>query len=93
MAWIKAFLTFCIILCVVFLGAVMTFNNAEPVKLDLLVWQSPQLALGIMLVVVLLLGLLLGFAMNTLWGWRLMQQKSRLQKQLDEALKRFEQIQ
>ena len=93
MAWIKAFITFCGILFIVFLGAVMTFNNAEPVMLDLLVWQSPQLALGIMLVVVLLFGLLLGFAMNTLWGWHLMQQKARLQKQLDEALKRFEQIQ
>lgn len=93
MVWLKALISFCILVVLLTTGAVITFNNAQPVALDLLLWQSPQLALGILTLVVLLVGLALGFAINILWSWRLIQQKAKLQKQLDQALKRFEQLQ
>lgn len=93
MVWLKALISFCILVVLLATGAVITFNNAQPVALDLLFWQSPQLALGILTLVVLLVGLALGFVLNTLWSWRLIQQKAKLQKQLDQALKRFEQLQ
>jgi len=93
MGWIKSFISWSLLLIPVAVGAVLGIRNSEPVSLDVVVWSSSEYSLGILLVVVLLLGYLLGVMANGLWLWKLKRQRNKLKKQLDSAVKRFEQLQ
>jgi uncharacterized integral membrane protein len=74
-------------------GIVLTLRNGESVTLDLVFWQSPSLSLGIVVVVNLLIGCVLGMLINSLWLLRMTRKSQKLQKQLDQSIKRLEQIQ
>lgn len=93
MRWIKAFTSLCLALLVVFCGVVFTLNNPNAVQPNFLLWQAPELPLGVIMMVALLLGCLLGVLANSVWTWRIIHQKNKLQKQLDQSQKRFEQLQ
>ncbi len=93
MGWIKSFISLSLVLIPVAVGLVLGFRNSEPVSLDVVVWRSSEYSLGILLVVVLSLGYLLGVMANSLWVWKLKRRGNKLQKQLDSAVKRFEQLQ
>lgn len=93
MAWLKAFVLFVIALLIIGCGMVLTLRNSQLVELDFVFWHSPSLSLGIVLVVSLLLGCLLGMLINGLWLWRVTRKSQKLQKQLDQSIKRLEQIQ
>jgi uncharacterized integral membrane protein len=93
MGKIRAFLTLLIILLVVFCGIVFTLNNALVVQSNLIFWQTPEMPLGVLMTITLLLGCSLGLLANTLLSWRLIRQRNELQKQLDQSQKRFEQLQ
>lgn len=93
MAWFKAFLSFSLALIIIGCGIVLTLRNGELVSLDLVFWQSPSLSLGILVVVSLLIGCVLGMLINSLWLLRVTRKSQKLQKQLDQSIKRLEQIQ
>jgi uncharacterized integral membrane protein len=93
MGKIRAFLTLLIILLVVFCGIVFTLNNALVVQSNLIIWQTPEMPLGVLMTITLLLGCSLGLLANTLLSWRLIRQRNELKKQLDQSQKRFEQLQ
>ncbi len=93
MAWFKAFLSFALALLVILCGIVLTLRNGQMVELNLVIWQSPSLSLGILVVVSLLVGCLLGMLINSLWLWRVTRKSQKLQKQLDQSIKRLEQLQ
>jgi uncharacterized integral membrane protein len=93
MGKIRAFLTLLIILLVVFCGIVFTLNNALVVQSNLIFWQTPEMPLGVLMTITLLLGCSLGLLANALLSWRLIRQRNELQKQLDQSQKRFEQLQ
>ncbi|NVK39536.1 MAG: LapA family protein [Gammaproteobacteria bacterium] len=93
MAWFKAFLSFALALLVILCGIVLTLRNGQMVELNLVLWQSPSLSLGILVVVSLLVGCLLGMLINSLWLWRVTRKSQKLQKQLDQSIKRLEQLQ
>jgi uncharacterized integral membrane protein len=93
MAWFKAFISFALALLIIGCGIVLTLRNGESVTLDLVFWQSPSLSLGIVVVVNLLIGCVLGMLINSLWLLRMTRKSQKLQKQLDQSIKRLEQIQ
>jgi len=93
MAWIKAFLSFLLALAIIALGIVLTLRNSDLVSVNLVFWQSPQLSMGILMVVCLLIGCLLGILINTLWLLKVKRRSQKLQKQLDQSIKRLEQLQ
>ena len=93
MAWFKAFITVAIAFILIACGIVLTLRNAQIVELNLVLWQSPPLSLGIVLVFTLLLGCLLGMLINSLWLFRVTRRSQKLQKQLDQSIKRLEQLQ
>jgi uncharacterized integral membrane protein len=92
MGRLRAFLTLCIILLVVFCGVVFTLNNPLIVQSNLIFWQSPEMPLGVLMSITLFIGSGLGIAINTAISWRLIRQRNALQKQLDQSQKRFEQL-
>lgn len=89
----KSFLGLCVFLAIVLCGVVVAIYNPEMVQMRLYVWNGPELRLGILLLVMLLIGVVLGVFANSYVTWKLSLQKKKLQKQLDQALKRFEQLQ
>ncbi|MGR6874285.1 LapA family protein [Pseudomonas sp. HK3] len=93
MAWFRAFISFAFALIIIGCGIVLTLRNGQLVELDLIFWQSPPLSLGIVLVVGLLIGSILGMLINSLWLLRVTRKSQKLQKQLDQSIKRLEQIQ
>ena len=93
MAWLKTFIFFVFALIVIGCGITLTLENAQLVELDLFFWQSPALSLGTVLVVSLLIGCILGMLINSAWLWRVTRKSKKLQKQLDQSIKRLEQIQ
>ena len=93
MKWMKAFFSLCIALIIIFCGVVFTLNNPDAVQANLILWKAPELPLGVMMTVTLLIGCMLGILANTIWTWRILRQRNRLQKQLDQSQKRFEQLQ
>lgn len=93
MAWFKAFISVAVAFILVACGIVLTVRNAQIVELNLEFWQSPPLSLGIVIMVTLLIGCLLGMLINSLWLLRVTRKSQKLQKQLDQSIKRLEQIQ
>lgn len=93
MRGIKTLLVSALFLLMFIVGLLLTLNNKQITSLDMIVWQSPDMPLGVLLVLVLLCGCLFGVFMNSLLVMRLSQQRRKLQKQLDQANKRFEQLQ
>jgi uncharacterized integral membrane protein len=93
MAWFKAFFSFVIALTVIGGGIVLAISNAQLASIDLVFWQSPSLSLGVIVVVTLLVGCILGMMINSLWLLRMTRKSQKLQKQLDQSIKRLEQIQ
>jgi len=93
MGWIKSFISLSLLLIPVAVGAILGIRNPELVTLDLVVWRSSEYSLGILLMVTLLSGYLLGVMAKSLWLWPVKRQRNKLKKQLDSAVKRFEQLQ
>lgn len=93
MAWIKAFLSFLVALIIILAGIVLTLRNSDLVSVNLVLWQSPTFSLGILMVVCLLIGCLLGMLINSLWLLKATRRSQKLQKQLDQSIKRLEQLQ
>jgi uncharacterized integral membrane protein len=93
MGKIRTFLNLSIILMVVFCGIAFTLNNALVVQSHLIFWQTPEMPLGVLMTITLLLGCGLGMLANTLLSLRLIRQRNELKKQLDQSQKRFEQLQ
>ena len=93
MAWFQTFIRFAIALVVIGCGMALTLRNAPLVELDLFFWHRPSLSLGTILVVCLLIGCLLGMLINSVRLWRVTRKSQKLQKQLDQSIKRLEQIQ
>lgn len=93
MAWIKAFLSFLLALAIILLGILLTLRNSGVVSVNLEFWQSPELSLGMLMVVCVLIGCLLGIAMNSVWLIKMKRKSQKLQKQLDQTIKRLEQLQ
>jgi len=93
MAWIKATGYLSIILSAIGLGWLVSVNNSELVQVDLVIWQSPEVSLGLILMVTLFVGCLMGTLVNSLLLWQFKRQRNKLKKQLDNALQRFEQLQ
>ncbi len=93
MGWIKSIISLSLLLIPVVVGIVLGIRNPDPVTLDMVVWRSSEYSLGILLVVTLLAGYLLGVMANSVWLWQLKRQRNKLKKQLDSAVKRFEQLQ
>ena len=93
MAWIKAFFSFVIALIIILAGIVLTLRNSDLVSVNLVLWQSPTLSLGILMVVCLLMGCILGMLINSLWLLKATRKSKKLQKQLDQSIKRLEQLQ
>lgn len=93
MRWMKAFLVLCLALFLILVGIVIAMNNPEPIQANLILWQLPEVSLGVLLTLVLLFGCILGLIGNTFITWRIRRQRNKLQKQLDQSQKRFEQLQ
>ncbi len=93
MGWVKTLISLSMFLGVLAAGLVLGLSNSELVNLDVVVWHSSEYSLGLLLVVALLFGCLLGIMANSLWLWQVKRQRNKLQKQLDSAVKRFEQLQ
>ncbi|GAA6134249.1 hypothetical protein NBRC116188_10380 [Oceaniserpentilla sp. 4NH20-0058] len=93
MAWIKAFLSFLVALMIILMGIILTVRNSDMVSVNLELWQSPQMSLGILMVVCILIGALLGMFINSLWLVKVTRRSQKLQKQLDQSIKRLEQLQ
>lgn len=93
MGWFKSFLGLCVVLAIIICGVIVAMSNPGMVQVKLPIWVSPEVRLGTLLIVSLLAGAVLGVFANTWVTWRLSMQKKSLQKQLDQALKRFEQLQ
>ncbi|MFT6154121.1 MAG: uncharacterized membrane protein YciS (DUF1049 family) [Bermanella sp.] len=90
---LRAFLTLCIFLLIVFFGVGFTLSNPLLVQPNLILWQTPEMPLGMLMAIMLLIGCGLGVAVNTAISWRLVRQRKLLQQQLDQSQKRFEQLQ
>lgn len=93
MGWIKAIGYLSLILSAIGLGWLVSVNNAALVKVDVVIWQSPEVTLGLILMVTLFVGCLMGVLVNSLLLWQFKRQRNKLKKQLDSALQRFEQLQ
>lgn len=93
MAWIKAFLSFLVALMIILVGIILTLRNSDMVSVNLELWQSPQMSVGILMVVCILIGALLGMLINSLWLMKVTRRSQKLQKQLDQTIKRLEQLQ
>jgi uncharacterized membrane protein YciS (DUF1049 family) len=93
MGWFKSFLGLCVVLAIVICGVIVAMSNPGMVQVKLPIWASPELRLGTLIILTLLCGVLLGVFANTWATWKLSLRNKSLQKQLDQALKRFEQLQ
>ncbi len=93
MGWIKAVGYLGLILSAIGLGWLVSVNNSELVKVDVVIWQSPEVTLGLILMVTLSVGCLMGVLANSLLLFQFKRQRNKLKKQLDGALQRFEQLQ
>lgn len=93
MRGLKALFLACVFLLMFIAGVLLTLNNKQAVSVDMILWQSPTVPLGMLMVLVLFVGCLGGVLMNSWLVMRLSQQRRKLQKQLDQASKRFEQLQ
>ena len=89
----KVFLGLCVMLAIVICGVIVAMYNPDMVQLRSPIWNSPELRLGTLLMIALLIGTLLGVFANAYVTWKLSHQRNKLQKQLNQALKRFEQLQ
>ncbi len=93
MGWIKSFISLTLILAFVGVGLVLVLSNPKLVSLDVVIWSSSEYPLGLLLAAALFVGCLLGIFGNSVWVWQLKRQRNKLQKQLDGAVKRFDQLQ
>ncbi len=93
MGWIKTLISLSLSLGVLAVGLVLNIRNPDLVSLDVVVWRSSEYSLGLLLAATLLFGCLLGIMANSLWLWQVKRQRNKLQKQLDNTVKRFEQLQ
>ena len=93
MSWIKTLFSFSLLLLILVLGIVVSLRNPELVTVDFVWLHSPQLSLGLLLVMALFIGCLMGVFANTFWLWRVKSQRNKLQKELTASHKRFEQLQ
>ncbi len=93
MGWIKVFFSIALSLVVLSLGVVLSLRNNAMVEVDAVVWQSPQVSLGVLLMLTLFAGCVLGILANVFWLWRLKHQRQKLQKQLSSAVQRLESLQ
>ncbi|OUR67754.1 hypothetical protein A9Q73_04875 [Bermanella sp. 47_1433_sub80_T6] len=93
MGWIKSFISLSLSLMILAAGVVINLRNPELVTLDMVLWRSSEYSLGLLLVAALFVGCLLGILANSLWLWQVKRQRNKLKKQLDSAVKRFEQLQ
>ncbi len=93
MGWIKSFISLTLLLAIMGVGIVLVLSNSQLVSLDVVVWSSSEYPLGLLLAAALFVGCLLGVFGNSLWVWQLKRQRSKLQKELDSAVKRIDQLQ
>jgi uncharacterized integral membrane protein len=93
MGRLRAFFTLCIFLLIVFCGIGFTLSNPLLVQSNLIIWQTPEIPLGMLMAITLLIGCGLGVAVNAVISWRLIRERNALQKQLFQSQKRFEQLQ
>lgn len=93
MKWLKAFLTLVAIVATLLLGIVIALYNKDFVSLSFLDWQLPGLSLGVLVLLVFAAGCILGLSVNLVWVWRLHAARRRLTKELQNTVKRVEQIQ
>ena len=93
MAWVKAIGYLSIILLAIGLGWLISVNNSALVQVDVVIWQSPEVTLGLIIMLTLFVGCLMGVLVNSLLLWQYKRQRNKLKKQLDSALQRFEQLQ
>ncbi len=93
MSWIKTLFSFSFLLLILVLGIVISLRNPELVTVDFVWLRSPQLSLGLLLVITLFMGCLMGVFANVFWLWRVKSQRNKLKKELTSSHKRFEQLQ
>lgn len=93
MKWLKAFLSLVAAIVTLVFGMLIAMNNPDLVSLSFLHWQLPGLPVGTLVLLVFGLGCVLGLAVNLVWIWRLQVARRRLSKELQNTVKRVEQIQ
>ena len=70
MSAIKTFLQLLLLLAVAAIGGLFALANEQALAIDLLVWVTPEWSSGVWLLLVLALGVLLGFSLAAI-GYRL----------------------
>ena len=93
MKWLKAFLSLIVAVAALLLGVLIALNNPDVVNLSFLYWQLPALPLGTLVLLIFGAGCVLGLSVNLFWVWRLQASRRRLTKELQNTVKRVEQLQ
>lgn len=89
---LRTYLLMLVVLLIVLCGVALTLSNPGVVTLDLVLWQTGELTLGVLLTLTLLFGVLVGTFINQFVVWKHKAERSKLQKQLDQSLKRMEHL-
>lgn len=82
MTWLKRVLMLLLAITLLLLGLWFGSENTQPVGLVVLGFSAPEVALGVLLIVTLLLGALLGFVMSVLPVLRLTNRNMSLERKL-----------
>lgn len=92
MGWILRFVYAAIGLSLVLLGVLVSVNNSQIARVDLYWWQAPELPLGSIILIMLLLGAFLGILASSVVVWRIRRQNKQLQKQMKNVQARLDHL-
>lgn len=92
MGWILRFVYAAIGLSLVLLGVLVSVNNSQLARVDLYWWQAPELPLGSIILIMLLLGAFLGILASSAVVWRIRRQNKQLQKQMKNVQARLDHL-
>ncbi|EAT13776.1 LapA family protein [Bermanella marisrubri] len=92
MSWILRFIYAAIGLSIVLLGVLISVNNSQLARVDLYWWQAPELPLGSVILIMLLIGAVLGILASSAVVWRTRRQNKYLQKQMKSVQARLDHL-
>lgn len=85
MGAIWSFIKYLIVFAIALVGALFAMRNSQPLSIDFILIHSPELSLGLWLILFLALGALLGLLTSSLMIASYRRRLARLEKGVDKS--------
>ncbi|RDL43433.1 LapA family protein [Marinomonas piezotolerans] len=80
--WLKRALLIFVLALFLFIAIFFAIRNGQPVSIDLVLWQGPELSVALYMIISLALGILIAVGLSSVLLFRLEQQARRLRKKM-----------